>query len=120
MTDTDRTLVLVVEDDVRIQKSLGLHLQQEGYDVIIAGNGQEAMKMVELKSPDILLLDLMLPFMDGFGVLKELRAFSQVPVIAVSFDTHLKHKALELGADTFIPKPFELDKLIFVIKTYLK
>ena len=112
--------VLIVEDNKGIRKLLALELKLHGYDVIVAGDGIEAMSQLKEGSPDILLLDLHLPHINGLEVLTRLRQDSWMPVIAISSHTEMGQKALQLGADRFIAKPFDPEKLVKAIKEILK
>jgi two-component system KDP operon response regulator KdpE len=106
--------VLVVDDEPRILKFLELKLKASGYGVLTANNGFEALEQVEAQEPDLVVLDVLMPKKDGFETLKELRAFSSVPVIILSAkeaDTD-KVKGLELGADDYLAKPFSPDELV--------
>ena len=106
--------VLVVDDEPRIVKFLEVKLKASGYGVLTANSGFEALEQVEAQEPDLVVLDVLMPRKDGFETLKELRAFSSVPVIVLSAkeaDTD-KIKGLELGADDYLAKPFSPDELI--------
>jgi two-component system KDP operon response regulator KdpE len=106
--------VLVVDDDPRIVKFLEVKLKASGYGVLTANSGFEALEQVEAQEPDLVVLDVLMPRKDGFETLKELRAFSSVPVIVLSAkeaDTD-KIKGLELGADDYLAKPFSPDELV--------
>lgn len=83
-----------------------------GYDVLTATNGEEALEVVKMNTPDIMLLDIRLPVKDGFEVLQELRTFSSMPVIAFSANSSVSKQALSLGANDFISKPFTPDEMI--------
>ena len=111
--------VLVVDDDVKILKFLRLSLVLAGYDVVTASNGDEALTLVRSEKPDIMVLDLLMPVMDGFEVLKRLRVSSKLPVLAISAHTSSAEKALSLGASEFMAKPFKPDELVKTIKTLL-
>jgi two-component system KDP operon response regulator KdpE len=111
--------VLLVDDDQRILNFSRLKLMASGYDVITAMTGQGALTMIESQKPDILLLDLKMPGMGGLEVLKTLRASSQLPVIVISAATELAEEALGLGANTYLPKPFDPDELPVRIETIL-
>jgi len=104
----------VVDDEERILNFLRSKLKASGYEVFTAPNGPEALEQAQAQEPDLILLDVIMPKMDGFDILKELRRFSTVPVIILSargadFD---KIKGLELGADDYLPKPFNPDELV--------
>jgi DNA-binding response OmpR family regulator len=106
--------VLVVDDEPGILKFLELKLKASGYGVLIANSGAEALEQVQAQEPDLVVLDVLMPKKDGFQTLKEVRAFSSVPVIILSAreaDTD-KVKGLELGADDYLAKPFSPDELV--------
>jgi two-component system KDP operon response regulator KdpE len=104
--------VLVVDDEPRIGKILGVNLGLFGYDTLTVTSGAEALKVVETRQPDVMLLDIVMPVMDGFEVLSKLRTFSKLPVIAFSARAENGPRALELGANDFVNKPFDIDDLI--------
>lgn len=106
--------VLIVDDEPRILKFLELKLKASGYKVLTASNGFEALEQAEAQEPNLVVLDVLMPKKDGFETLRELRAFSAVPVIILSAkeaDTD-KVKGLELGADDYLAKPFSPEELI--------
>jgi two-component system KDP operon response regulator KdpE len=106
--------VLIVDDEQRIVNFLSSKLRASGYEVITASNGEEALEQVQAQEPDLMVLDVMMPKMDGFETLKQLRSFSSVPVIILSAKgTNVdKIKGLGLGADDYLAKPFSPDELI--------
>ncbi len=106
--------VLVVDDEQRILNFLSSKLRVSGYEVITASNGVEALEQIQAQEPNLVVLDVLMPRMDGFETLKELRTFSSVPVIILSAkETNAdKIKGLELGADDYLAKPFSPDELI--------
>ncbi len=106
--------VLVVDDEERILSFLSSKLKVSGYEVIIASNGVDALEQVQAQEPDLMVLDIMMPRMDGFETLKELRSFSSVPVIVLSAkgSNAEKVKGLDLGADDYLSKPFSPDELV--------
>jgi len=106
--------VLVVDDEPRVLKFLELKLKATGYGVLTANNGFEALEQVEAQEPDLVVLDVLMPKKDGFETLKELRAFSSVPVIILSAKEANtdKVRGLELGADDYLAKPFSPDELV--------
>ena len=109
-----RFRILVVDDEVRIVNFLGSKLKASGYEVLTAANGLEGLEQVQAQEPDLVVLDLLMPKMDGLEMLKQLRSFSAVPVIiltAMGDDTD-RIKGLELGADDYLPKPFNPDELV--------
>ncbi|WGX96583.1 response regulator [Nocardioides sp. L-11A] len=108
------TFVLAVDDDPAILRTLSINLRAREYDVETAADGRSALQIVDERMPDVILLDLGLPDIDGISVLKRLRAFTQVPVIVVSARSEPDDKveALDLGADDFITKPFSIEELL--------
>lgn len=117
-----RIKILVVDDDSRIRNFVRLRLESEGYEVTQAANGEQGLERLTLDAPDLVLLDLSMPVMDGWEMLKRLRAFSQLPVIILSANNGNKNiqKGLELGADEYVTKPFVPDELIGRIKAVLR
>jgi DNA-binding response OmpR family regulator len=115
----DGRLVLVVEDEPRILRFLSISLRASGYNVVSTMRGDEAIDLVRSDKPDIIILDVFLPGVDGFEVLKELRTFSQLPVITMSARDSLEPAALALGATEFIAKPFKPDKMVQRVRNIL-
>ncbi len=106
--------ILVVDDEERIINFLRSKLQASGYEVLTASNGHEGLEQAQAQEPDLIVLDLLMPKMDGLEMLKELRSFSAVPVIiltAKGADAD-RIKGLQLGADDYLPKPFNPDELV--------
>ena len=108
------TFVLVVDDDPAMRRTLSINLRARDYEVETAGDGRSALQIVDERMPDVVLLDLGLPDLDGVAVLRRLREFTRVPVIVVSARTESDDKveALDLGADDFITKPFSIEELL--------
>ena len=106
--------VLVVDDEPRIVKFLKLKLETSGYDVLTAGSGLEALEKFHSQEPDLLVLDLVMPGMDGFETLQQIRAISSIPIIILSAREASidKVKGLEMGADDYLAKPFSPDELL--------
>jgi two-component system KDP operon response regulator KdpE len=106
--------VLLVDDEPRILNFLSSKLRATSYEVLTASNGVEALEQVQAQEPHLVVLDILMPRMDGFETLKELRTFSSVPVIILSAKgTNAdKIKGLDLGADDYLAKPFSPDELI--------
>jgi DNA-binding response OmpR family regulator len=106
--------VLVVDDEPRIVKFLEVRLKASGYEVLTANNGLEALELVQAQEPDLVVLDVVMPGIDGFETLKQVRAVSSVPVIILSAREAGtdKIKGLGLGADDYLIKPFSPDELI--------
>jgi len=106
--------ILIVDDEERILNFLSTKLKASGYGVLTASNGLEALEQAQAQEPDLIVLDLIMPKVDGFETLKELRSFSSVPVIILSAkgaDVD-KIKGLGLGADDYLQKPFNPDELV--------
>lgn len=106
--------VLVVDDETRILNFLKAKLKVSGYEVFTATNGQEALEIVHTEEPDLIVLDLLMPKMNGFDMLRQLRTFSSVPVIILSAKgaNGDKIQGLTMGADDYLPKPFNPDELV--------
>jgi two-component system KDP operon response regulator KdpE len=111
--------VLVVDDQPKVLMFIKIDLKLRGFDVICAGSGREALDAVNSEKPDIMLLDMIMPGIDGFEVLKEVRAFSQLPVIAFSASPGNQYPALQAGADGFMHKPFDPDDMAKKINSLL-
>ena len=106
--------VLAVDDEQGILVYVGANLRQQGYEVLTAHDGQEALETAALKQPDLVILDLAMPVLDGFETLRRLREWTQVPVIVLSAhaDQADKVRALDLGADDYLTKPFGVEELL--------
>ncbi len=115
-------LILVVDDEARIVNVVRMNLELEGCRVIAATNGREALDRVRDNMPDLVLLDVMMPGMDGFEVLRRLRQFSTVPVIMLTAKDQPddRVRGLELGADDYIGKPFDHRELVSRIRAVLR
>lgn len=114
--------ILVVDDDLNICELLRLYLTKEGYNVVIVNDGASAVTAFQEESPSIVLLDIMLPKLDGWQVCREIRKFSDVPIIMLTakgevFDRVL---GLELGADDYVVKPFDTKEIVARIKAVLR
>ena len=114
--------ILIVDDDSNIAELIFLYLTKECFDVKIAEDGNEALDAFKQYHPDLVLLDLMLPGMDGYQVCREIRKTSHVPVIMMSAKGEVFDKVLglELGADDYIVKPFDTKELVARIKAVLR
>ncbi len=114
------TRILVVDDDPKILSLLRTILTLAGYEVITASGGEQALRLHKKENPSLLLLDLSMPEMDGFAVLKRLRQTSQVPVIVIS--AHISHanEALQVGANAFLAKPFRPNDLVNRVKLIIE
>jgi len=117
-----KTRILVVDDELSIVKFLRANLEARGFEVLAALNGAEALHTFEMEMADLVILDIMMPRMDGFEVCRRLREWSQVPIIMLSAkgDESDKVKCLDLGADDYITKPFGKDELIARVKAVLR
>ena len=114
--------ILVVDDDINICELLRLYLVKEGYNVVTCNDGLSAVSMCESESPDLMLLDIMLPGLDGWQVCREIRKKSNVPIIMLTAksETFDKILGLELGADDYISKPFDTKEVIARVKAVLR
>jgi len=114
--------VLIVEDDDNIAELLRLYMEKDGFTVVRAENGAVGVAEFERFAPDLVLLDIMLPVLDGWGVCREIRAVSNVPIIMLTAkdDTMDKVTGLEMGADDYIVKPFEVGELIARIHAVMR
>ncbi len=108
------TFVLVVDDEPSIVRTLTINLRARDFEVESAGDGRSALQIVEERPPDVVVLDLGLPDMDGVDVLRQIRATSVVPVIVLSArqDSDDKVEALDAGADDYVTKPFGMDEFL--------
>lgn len=114
--------ILIVEDEVKIAEYLAKGLNESGYSTAIAENGVRALSCLQQQSFDLVLLDVMLPDLDGWQVLQTLRTFSQIPVLMLTARDHVldRVKGLELGADDYLTKPFSYIELLARIKSLLR
>jgi two-component system KDP operon response regulator KdpE len=117
-----RIRILIVDDEPAILKFLRANLEIHHFETMAASNGAEALKIVEKEAPDLMLLDIMMPTMDGFETCRRVREWSQVPIIMLSArgDEDDKVKCLELGADDYITKPFGVGELTARVKAVLR
>lgn len=114
--------ILVVDDDNNICELLRLYLEKEGFDVTIANNGGDAVKLFQELSPSLMLLDIMLPVLDGWQVCREVRKFSDKPIIMLTAkgETFDKVLGFELGADDYVVKPFDAKEIVARVKAVLR
>jgi len=117
-----KSKILIVEDDKHIAELIHLYLDKEGFETKIVHNGKDAVSVYSEFSPYLILLDLMLPQLNGYQVCAEIRKHSAVPIIMLTAksDTYDKVKGLEMGADDYIVKPFEPKELIARVKAVLR
>ncbi len=111
-----------MDDEPSIRKFLRASLKQEGYDVIEAADGEEALQLMEQTLPDLVILDLVMPKLDGFEVCRQIREWSLVPIIVLSGRLEEAHKvrSLRLGADDYLTKPFGIDEMIARVEAVLR
>ena len=114
--------ILIVDDDVNICELLRLYLQKEGYDTLIANDGNDAVKLAISESPDLILLDIMLPSLDGWQVCREIRKTHETPIIMITAKGEVFDKilGLELGADDYVTKPFDTKEVVARVKAVLR
>ncbi|MDK2798671.1 MAG: two-component system, OmpR family, response regulator [Clostridiales bacterium] len=114
--------ILVVDDDFNICELIRLYLEKEGYEVMVAHNGSNALETFKSEAPSLVVLDIMLPGIDGWQVCREIRRISNIPIIMLTAkgETFDKVLGLELGADDYVVKPFEAKELIARIKAVLR
>jgi len=121
-TVSEKLLALAIDDDTNVLKLIKANLLLEGFDVITAANGIEGIQAFEDSDPAVILLDVMMPGMDGLEVIRKIRAISNVPIIMLTAkdDTQTLQQALSLGADDFISKPFSLRELTARVKSKVR
>jgi DNA-binding response OmpR family regulator len=120
----DPKKILVVDDEVDLVETVRFPLEMEGYHVLVSYNGEDALNQARKENPDLILLDLMLPKLDGYKVCRLLKfdeRYKHIPILMLTAKTQEKDKALglETGADEYITKPFEMDYLMEKVKAYL-
>ena len=114
--------IVVVEDDINIAELLRLYLEKDGFEVLIAHDGGEGLHLAETEKPDLVMLDIMLPIMDGWQVCRAIRKNSKTPIIMLTAkgETEDKVTGLEMGADDYIVKPFEVKELLARVHAVLR
>jgi DNA-binding response OmpR family regulator len=117
-----KSTVLVVDDDIRMLRMMKRMLELEGFQAVIADNGDMALRSFEREAPDLVLLDIMMPDMDGYTVCRRIREFSQVPIIMVTArgDDKEKVEGLNSGADDYVTKPFSASELAARVRAVLR
>ncbi len=115
-------VILIVDDEPLYIRLMEANLLTEGYQVLKASNGQEAIDLVAEKNPDLVLMDVMMPVMDGFTACKRIREFSMVPIVIVTVkgDEQDRVKGLDLGADDYIVKPYSASELLARVRSVLR
>jgi len=121
-SENTRYKILVVDDEQRMVRFIQLNLEQDGFEVVTAYNGKEALEQVRTQLPDLILLDIMMPDINGFEVLKKIREVNNVPVIMLTAkgEEDDRIQGLELGADDYITKPFSPRELVSRIRAVLR
>ncbi|WP_426350157.1 response regulator [Alloiococcus sp. CFN-8] len=119
---SNKSIIMLIEDDAAIRRFLSTVLTANNYKVLTSASGEEALSLIPSYCPDLILLDLGLPDMDGTEIIKNIRSWSTLPIIVVSARGHEKEKvaALDLGADDYITKPFGTSELLARIRTALR
>ncbi len=114
--------ILIVDDDENICELLRLYLEKDGFLTVVANDGEQAVKYAQQHNPDLILLDIMLPLLDGWQVCREIRKTSDTPIIMLTAkgETFDKILGLELGADDYVSKPFDTKEVIARIKAVLR
>src|SRR5213078_3172829 len=117
-----KTTIVAADDDPQLLRLVTRNLEFEGYEVLPVSDGQQALEQVEAHSPDLVLLDVMMPRMDGFTVCQRIREFSSVPIIIVTArgQDQDKVRGLDLGADDYLTKPFSVDELLARVRAVLR
>jgi len=121
-SEKTRYKILAVDDEQRMVRFIQLNLEQDGFEVVTAYNGKEALEQVRTQLPDLILLDIMMPDINGFDVLKKIREVNNVPVIMLTAkgEEDDRIQGLELGADDYITKPFSPRELVSRIRAVLR
>jgi DNA-binding response OmpR family regulator len=116
------TLILVVDDEPLYQRLLKVNLEQEGYEVATAGNGEEAVEMVSSRKPDLVIMDVMMPKLDGLSATERIRQFSSLPIIILTArgEEQDRVRGLNLGADDYVVKPFSATELVARVRAVLR
>jgi DNA-binding response OmpR family regulator len=116
--------ILVVDDEADLVETIRFPLEMEGFNVLISYNGEDALNQARKENPDLILLDLMLPKLDGYKVCRLLKfdeRYKDIPILMLTAKTQEKDKimGMETGADEYITKPFDIDELMKKVKAYL-
>jgi len=121
----EKKKILVVDDEVDLVKTIQFSLELEGYKVLVSYNGEDALAQARKENPDLILLDIMLPKLDGYKVCRLLKfdeQYKHIPILMMTAKTQEKDKLMgkETGANEYITKPFDMEELTEKIKAYLK
>jgi len=117
-----KTTILAADDDPQLLRLIARNLQLEDYEVLMADDGKQALEQIEQHAPDLVLLDVMMPRMDGFTVCQRVREFSAIPIIIVTARGQDQDKVhgLDLGADDYLTKPFSIEELLARVRSVLR
>src|SRR5947209_10977521 len=117
-----KTTIVTADDDPQLLRLVARNLQLEDYEVLTASDGKQALEQVENHAPDLVLLDVMMPKMDGFTVCQRIREFSNVPIIIITArgQDQDKVRGLDMGADDYLTKPFSVDELLARVRAVLR
>jgi DNA-binding response OmpR family regulator len=117
-----KTTILTADDDPQLLRLVARNLELEDYDVLVASDGKQALEQIEQHAPDLVLLDVMMPRMDGFTVCQRVREYSAVPIIIVTArgQDQDKVRGLDLGADDYLTKPFSIEELLARVRSVLR
>lgn len=120
----EKKKILVVDDEVDLVKTIQFALELEGYKVLVSYNGEDALNQARKENPDLILLDIMLPKLDGYKVCRLLKfdeQYKHIPILMMTAKTQEKDKLMgkETGANEYITKPFDMEELMEKVKTYL-
>jgi DNA-binding response OmpR family regulator len=120
--EEDMTLILAVDDEPLYQRLIEANLKKEGFDVLTAGNGEEALELVSSKNPDMIILDILMPRLDGITTCERIRQFSTIPIIMLTArgEEQDRVRGLNAGADDYIVKPFSAPELMARVKAVLR
>ena len=117
-----KSKILVVDDESDIRELIGFYIEKEGFEMLEASDGEEALDIVENEYVDLAIVDIMMPKMDGYEFVEEIKSFKDIPVIMLSAKSQSidKLRGFDLGIDDYVTKPFDADELIARVKTVLK
>jgi two-component system alkaline phosphatase synthesis response regulator PhoP len=116
------TKILIVEDEKILRETLAYNLTSQGFELLTSGNGNEALEIIRLETPDLMILDIMLPGMDGFEICRQVRTRSNIPILMLTArDSEIDRVVgLEVGADDYLVKPFSMRELVARVKAMLR